>query len=92
MITTRMSTKGQVIIPKAIRDQIGSVVGTKYAVEIERGSIRLTPQSDYKSRVPITTLDDVAGYLKYNGPTVTDEQMKAAVRARAIARFKRSMT
>jgi AbrB family looped-hinge helix DNA binding protein len=90
MITTRMSTKGQVIIPKAIRDQIGSVAGTQYAVDIERGAIRLTPQADYRSRVEATTIGDVAGCLTYSGPSVSPEQMKLTVKARAVQRFNRS--
>lgn len=90
MLTTRMSTKGQVIIPKAIRDQLGSVAGTEYAVEIDRGAIRLVPQGGYKSRLPATTLDEVAGMLRYDGPPVSIEDMRAAVRARAAERFRRS--
>jgi len=90
MITTRMSTKGQVIIPKAVRDQLGAVPGAEYAVEIDRGAIRLVPRGGYKSRLPATTLDEVAGMLRYEGPPVTIDDMRKAVRARAAERFRRS--
>ncbi len=90
MLTTRMSTKGQVIIPKAVRDQLGAAPGTQYAVEIDRGAIRLVPRAAYKSRLPAATLDEVVGCLKYEGPPISVDDMRAAVRKRAAERFMRS--
>jgi AbrB family looped-hinge helix DNA binding protein len=90
MITTRMSTKGQVIIPKAVRDQLGAQPGTEYAVEIDRGAIRLVPRSGYKSRLPATTIDDVAGCLIYNGPQRPMAELRETARRMVGKTFKRS--
>ena len=44
MATTRISTKGQVVIPKAVRDALGLRPGDELRVELEAGAIRLVPQ------------------------------------------------
>jgi AbrB family looped-hinge helix DNA binding protein len=85
-----MSTKGQVIIPKAVRDQLGAAPGTEYAVEVDRGAIRLVPRGAYKSRLPATTIDEVVGCLKYAGAPISMSEMRDAIRQRAAHRFDRS--
>jgi AbrB family looped-hinge helix DNA binding protein len=81
MKTTRLSSKGQVILPKAVRDLHRWEPGTDFTVEDIGDGVVLRPVK--KSRV--TRLADVAGCLKYEGPARTVEEMNAAVEAGARA-------
>ena len=75
MAMTVVSTKGQVIIPKAIRERHGWRAGTELQI-VERGdSIVIRAHQD----VPRTTLAEVLGCLPYRGPAKTIAQMDAAV-------------
>lgn len=85
MDTTRLSSKGQLIIPKAVRDAHGWTEGTEFTVEATKDSIVLRP----KRRFPRTTVDEVAGCLKYDGPPVSIEDMNLGVEREARARWKR---
>lgn len=85
MDTTRLSSKGQVIIPKAVRDAYGWQEGTVFVVEEIAGGILLRPERAF----PRTKLDDVIGCAGYKGPARTIEEMDEAVLAEARRRFKR---
>jgi AbrB family looped-hinge helix DNA binding protein len=77
MDTTRLSSKGQVIIPKAVRDAHGWREGMEFTVEdVAGGGIVLRPSN---KGLPKTTIDQVAGMLKYDGPPKTIEDMNAGV-------------
>lgn len=81
-LTTIVSTKGQVILPKAIRDQRHWPAGTRLSVEDTPEGVLLKP-------VPIfapTTVDAVFGSLAYAGKAKTIEEMDAAVVAEAKRR------
>jgi AbrB family looped-hinge helix DNA binding protein len=57
--TTRMTSKGQVVIPKPVREQLRWVSGTQLAVEIlGDGAVRLTPLAAEDS------IDSLYGCLK----------------------------
>ncbi len=43
MQTTRLTSKGQVVIPKAIRDRLKVMPGTELTVTLEGGRIVLNP-------------------------------------------------
>lgn len=63
METTRLSSKGQVIIPKSLRDAHHWEVGQELiAIDVGDG-ILLKPKKPFEE----TKLEDVAGYLKYQG-------------------------
>jgi len=60
-MTTKVSTKGQVVLPGPLRRQLGIRAGDAIQAKIEAGRIVLTPQRKrpYKARVvkdPITGL------------------------------------
>ena len=74
-LTTTVSTKGQVILPKAIRDQRGWPSGTKLVVRDTPEGVLLSPEAIF----PPTSVDAVFGMLKYDGPPVSIEEMDAAV-------------
>ncbi len=60
METTTLSTKGQIILPKSIRDAHAWKPGTEFTVEETIEGILLRPARPF----PETTLDEVAGCLK----------------------------
>lgn len=43
-MTTRMSTKGQIVIPRAARELLGVTDGTKFSIRIEGDGYKLVPQ------------------------------------------------
>jgi AbrB family looped-hinge helix DNA binding protein len=77
--TTRVSTKGQVILPKEIRDLRRWPPGTKLTVENTAEGVLLKAAPLF----PPTRAEDVGGMLKYSGPPLTIEEMDAAVAAEA---------
>jgi len=86
MDTTRLSSKGQIVIPKAVRDRHGWREGTEFTVEATRDAIVLRP----KRRFPATTLDEVAGCLKYDGPPVSLEEMDEGIGRAVTERYGRA--
>jgi AbrB family looped-hinge helix DNA binding protein len=75
METTKLSTKGQVILPKTLRDAYGWNPGTEFAVEEVPGGIALRPLRSS----PPSRLEDVAGCLRYTGRAKTLQQMEKAI-------------
>lgn len=57
MPTTSVSTKGQVVIPKVVRDGLGLKVGAKLDVAVEDGRIILSP-------VDLRTSEELYGRFK----------------------------
>lgn len=74
-LKTRMSTKGQVILPKATRDSQHLKPGVEFIVEETPAGILLKPQPMF----PPKTVDEVFGMLKWDGPPKTIEEMDAAI-------------
>ena len=74
-LTTVMSTKGQVILPKAIRHARNWPPGTKLVVEETPDGVLLRQEP----RIKPTTVDQVFGMLKYNSPPVSIEDMKVTM-------------
>ncbi|MGI2907896.1 AbrB/MazE/SpoVT family DNA-binding domain-containing protein [Tolypothrix sp. VBCCA 56010] len=73
---TKISDEGQVIIPETLRKAHGWEVGQELII-IEMGDgILLKPKKSF----PETTLDNVAGCLKYQGTPKTIEDMDNAIR------------
>ena len=81
-LSTTLSTKGQVILPKAIRDALKWNAGTRLSVESTKDGVLLTAQPLFRP----TTIDEVAGCLKYDGPPVSLEDMDRAVEREARRR------
>jgi AbrB family looped-hinge helix DNA binding protein len=79
---TRLSSKGQVIIPKQVRERHGWGAGVELEVEDRGDAVMLRAVQPF----PRTTIDEVRGCLKYTGPRVTLEQMDKAVLAEARKR------
>jgi len=74
-ITTTMSTKGQVILPKAIRSKRHWKAGTKLVVEETPEGVILKSVSPF----PETRPEDVFGCAGYEGPPISIEDMDKAI-------------
>lgn len=80
--TTVLSTKGQIILPKAIRDQRRWSAGDRLTVEETPDGVLLKPALVFAP----ATVDAVFGSLSYEGPAKTVEDMDAAILAEAKRR------
>jgi AbrB family looped-hinge helix DNA binding protein len=82
---TRLSTKGQLILPKEIRTARAWGPGTEFIVEETQDGILLRPSG----RFPATRIEDVAGCLGYKGKAKTLAQMDATIRREVSRRHDR---
>ncbi|MBK8973276.1 MAG: AbrB/MazE/SpoVT family DNA-binding domain-containing protein [Hahellaceae bacterium] len=80
MDTTKLSSKGQVIIPKYIRDLRNWSAGLELEVIALGEGILLKPKAIF----PHTTLEDVAGCLNYRGKAKSDDDIEAAMKKAAV--------
>ncbi len=85
-LTTTVSTKGQVILPKSIREQKRWPAGTRLVVEDTPDGVLLRPAA----RVEATRPEDVYGMLRYDGPPKTVEEMDAGIADEVRRRHARS--
>ena len=81
-LTTTVSTKGQVILPKAVRDQKRWDAGTRLTVENTEEGVLLKAAPLFAP----TEIDAVCGSLPFAGPAKTIEEMDAAIAAEARRR------
>lgn len=76
-VRARISSKGQLVLPKAVRDAFGLGPGSEVEIESTGNSIVLKPITR-RSRKRYT-VDEVAGFLKYEGPPVSIRDMDRAI-------------
>ena len=74
-IITTVSTKGQVVLPAAIRKRHGWSEGTKLVVEETAQGVLLKGKSPF----PQTRPEDVFGCANYKGPPISIEEMDKAI-------------
>jgi AbrB family looped-hinge helix DNA binding protein len=82
-LATRVSTKGQVILPKALRERLRWGPGTRLTAEPTEDGVLL------RAAVPLfppTRPEDVFGCAGYSGPPKTLEEMNEGVLAEAKRR------
>ena len=84
---TTLSTKGQVILPKPVRDQLQWHAGTRLSVEHTAEGVLLKPLTD--TFAP-TRPEDVFGSLSYTGSPKSVEDMKAGIVTEAKRRHARA--
>lgn len=75
MNTTKLSSKGQIIVPKWVRDAHNWEAGLEFVVIDTGDGILLKPKRPF----PPTTIAEVAGCLQYEGEAKTIEEMETAV-------------
>jgi AbrB family looped-hinge helix DNA binding protein len=82
MAAVSVTSKGQVTIPKRVRQALGITPGTRVEFDVEGGGARLTV-------VKVANPSDVAAggaILGYSGPRVPIERMHGGVALRKAAR------
>ena len=84
-LTTTVSTKGQVILPSAIRQRREWRAGTRLTVEETADGVLLKPAPAFPETLP----QDVFGMLPHRGKPKTLEEMDAGVLAEARRRHAR---
>jgi len=84
-LTTIVSTKGQVILPSAIRQRREWRAGTRLTVEDTPEGVLLKPAPTFAKTRP----EDVFGVLAHRGKPKTLEEMDASVLAEARRRHDR---
>lgn len=85
MKRTQLSTKGQVILPKSVRDAKQCRPGTEFTAEVTKEGVLLRPVKPF----PPTRIEDVAGMLKYTGKPKTIEEMDEAVSEEVRRQYER---
>ena len=75
MQTTKLSSKGQVIIPKTLRNRYNWNIGQKLSVIDTGNGILLKSSHPFKD----TDIEEVAGILKYSGKKISTDQMEKAI-------------
>lgn len=84
-LTTTLSTKGQVILPSAIRQRREWTAGTRLTVEETADGVLLKPAPAFAETRP----EDVFGALPYKGKPKSIAEMDAGVLAEARRRHAR---
>lgn len=72
---TTLSSKGQIIIPKALRDSHQWGAGTKFLIEDTAAGLVLKPASCF----PATDLEEGLGCAGYTGAPKSVEEMKEGI-------------
>ena len=85
MQKTRLSSKGQIILPKSIRDARAWEPGTEFTVETAGNGVLLRPATFF----PNTCIEDVAGYLKSKRKAGTPDRTRQAIEAQVKRRHDR---
>ncbi len=75
MQITRLSSKGQLILPKSLRDAHGWHEGVEFILLEQDEGVFLKPLNPFTG----TTLDQLVGCVGYKGPKKTLKQMENAI-------------
>jgi AbrB family looped-hinge helix DNA binding protein len=78
-VRAKISSKGQLVLPKAVREAYGLTAGSEVEIESVGETIVLRPHVRRPRTGRVYTLDEVAGMLKYDGPPVSIRDMDRAV-------------
>lgn len=77
MAQTKISSRGRIVLPKAIRDKRRWKAGMHLVVEERPEGVLLKPVEKKKKKT--LTIADWVGILKYEGPARTVEEMNVAI-------------
>ncbi|MBW6526316.1 AbrB/MazE/SpoVT family DNA-binding domain-containing protein [Sphingomonas sp. RHCKR7] len=87
--TTRLSDKGQVVVPKAIRDLKGWAPGLDLEVVDAGDGVLLRPRRRIKTVTPSEAVARFKEIYQHQGPPVTLEEMDEAIAEEAARRAER---
>ena len=81
-LETRLSTKGQIVLPKPLRQRLALRSGDALVCRIDDGAIVLTPKPGNRVRTRLSA-DPLTGLVvtesEPDAPPVTSEQVQAAL-------------
>ena len=75
MLSTHLSSKGQVVIPRAIREEHHWGSGMELMIEDHQDGIKLKPRKPFKT----VAVDDLVGCTGYKGKRKTLAAMKQGI-------------
>ncbi len=75
MQKTRLSSKGQIVIPLGIREHHQWHPGTEFSILDTAQGLLLVPFNPYQS----TTPNDILGCIHYSGPPKTLKEMEQGI-------------
>jgi AbrB family looped-hinge helix DNA binding protein len=87
METTKLSSKGQIVLPKSVREAHGWAAGTEFEVEARAEGVWLRARSPF----PRTDLEEVFGSVRHAGPARPLGEMDAGIRSVVARRYRRSV-
>jgi AbrB family looped-hinge helix DNA binding protein len=76
MSTAKLSSKGQIVLPKSVRDEHGWREGTEFVVESTAHGVLLRPKQAFAA----TRMDSVFGSLPYRGKAKSSSDFDAGIR------------
>ena len=79
---TKLSTKGQIVLPKSLRAAHRWKPGTEFAIEDREEGILLKPKAGTAAR----TWESLLGCVRYAGPRRSVKEMDAAIASEARSR------
>lgn len=85
MRTARISGKGQVAIPVALREAIDLRPGTEVSFELAGGAILLRPVPQFKAVTP----KEGYGCIPHAGRPVSEARIRQAARAAAVSKWRK---
>lgn len=87
-VTTKVSSRGQVVLPASVRASRNWGPGTELVV-VERGDeVVLRKRSKREEKYPPITLEEFFARIpKYDGPYITDEMIDQAILDEAARRY-----
>ena len=90
---TRLSAKGQVVIPKDVRDRLGLTEGTVFDVIERAGEVVLKPPMRGNAlsgaEAVANAVREIRSVYRYDGPPVSIEDMDRAVAEAVREKFSR---
>ena len=92
---TRLSAKGQVVIPKDVRDRLGLLEGTVFDV-VERGNEVVLKRHGFGdatsgAEAVAAAVREIQSFYRYDGPPVSIEDMDRAIDAEVRRKWKRKL-
>jgi AbrB family looped-hinge helix DNA binding protein len=84
----RMSSKGQIVVPKQLRDAHGWGAGTEFEFVESGKGVLVQPVQEFDPRFPpISTEEFLASRIKIDRPFPTNEEIEETLLAEAARRF-----
>ena len=72
MSAVLVSTKGQIVLPAAVRKALGLKPGMRVEIRVEGKGARITPAAPRQT----AKLSEIQAILKYSGPRVPAKRMR----------------